>query len=48
VNVHILLAASALPNLSFAPVETVAVKEAFGGPRGRVEGVKVATLVATM
>jgi hypothetical protein len=43
VNVHTLLAASALPNVSAAPVVMVAVKEEFGARLA--EGVKVATFV---
>jgi hypothetical protein len=44
VNVHTLLAASALPNVSCAPVVIVAVKRVLGA-RGP-EGVKVAIMVA--
>ena len=44
VNVHVKLAASALPNVSFAPVVIVAVKVLFAA---RVAvGTKAATLVA--
>src|ERR1700722_2600480 len=46
VNVHTLLAASALPNVSAAPVVMVAVKEEFGARLA--EGVKVATLVTEL
>jgi hypothetical protein len=46
VNVHTLLAASALPNVSCAPVVIVALKRV---PGARLpEGVKVATMVAAM
>jgi len=44
VNVHTLLAASALPNVSCAPVVIVAVKRVLGAREP--EGVKVATMVA--
>ena len=43
VNVHTLLAAKALPNVSFAPVVTVAVNRVFAARLA--EGVKVAILV---
>jgi hypothetical protein len=43
VNVHVLLARSAFPNVSFAPTVIVAVKTVLGA-RGP-EGVKVAILV---
>src|SRR5665213_2138716 len=43
VNVHTLLAARALPNVSFTPVVTVAVKRVFAARLA--EGVNVATLV---
>src|ERR1700674_5057709 len=45
VNIHTLLAASAIPNVSCAPVVIVAVKVVLGG-RGP-DGVNVATMVAT-
>jgi hypothetical protein len=47
VNLHTKLAASAMPNVSCAPVVIVAVKVALGGARG-TEAVKVAILVATL
>jgi hypothetical protein len=42
-NVHTLLAASALPNVSVTPVVIVTVKDVFGARLA--EGVNVATLV---
>jgi hypothetical protein len=47
VNVHTLLAASLLPNVSVTPVVIVAVKVVLVVPR-LAEGVKVAILVAAM
>jgi hypothetical protein len=44
VKVQILLAASAVPNVSFAPVVIVTVRVVLAG--SAVAGVKVATLVA--
>jgi hypothetical protein len=45
VNIHTKLAASAMPDVSCAPVVIVAVKVVLGARLA--EGVKVATLVAT-